>query len=93
MATQKKGKLSFTTTFIISLILLVIALTVSILIGDAKIHISTIFDVIFIFVKKEENVIFSIAFTVLCFPVVSFMLQTIGYEYFTLVQSRPRIAI
>ena len=55
MATQKKGKLSFTTTLIISLVLLVIALTVSILIGDAKIHISTIFDAIFNYDNKNQQ--------------------------------------
>ena len=47
MTTQKKGKLNFTTTFIISVVLLIVALIVSIVIGDAKIHISTIFDAVF----------------------------------------------
>ena len=37
------------------MVLLVIALTVSILIGDAKIHISTIFDAIFNYDNKNQQ--------------------------------------
>src|SRR5699024_10869754 len=55
MTTQKKGKLNFTTTFIISVVLLIVALIVSIVIGDAKIHISTIYDAVFNYDSKNQQ--------------------------------------
>ncbi|MDW5472434.1 FecCD family ABC transporter permease [Staphylococcus equorum] len=55
MTTKKKGKLNFTTTFIIVFILLVVALIVSILYGDAKIHISTIFEAVFTYNPKNQQ--------------------------------------
>src|SRR5699024_648106 len=59
MTTQKKGKLNFTKTFIISVVLLIVALIVSIVIGDAKIQISSIFDAIFYYDSKiqQHNII------------------------------------
>ncbi|PTI76297.1 iron ABC transporter [Staphylococcus succinus] len=55
MMTKRKGKLNFTTTLLVSVVLLLIALTVSILLGDAKIHITTIFDAIFNYDSKNQQ--------------------------------------
>lgn len=55
MMTKRKGKLNFTTTLLVSVVLLLIALTVSILLGDAKIHITTIFDAVFNYDSKNQQ--------------------------------------
>lgn len=55
MMTKRKGKLNFTTTLLVSAVLLLIALTVSILLGDAKIHITTIFDAVFNYDSKNQQ--------------------------------------
>ncbi|MCG7339810.1 iron ABC transporter permease [Staphylococcus sp. ACRSN] len=55
MSTNRKGKMNFTAILIISICLLVIALIVSILLGDAKVHLSTIFDAIFNYDKKNQQ--------------------------------------
>ena len=55
MTTKRKGKLNFTTTFIIAVLLLIVALITSILFGDAKIHLSTIFEAIFNYDPKNQQ--------------------------------------
>ncbi|NQD99551.1 iron chelate uptake ABC transporter family permease subunit, partial [Staphylococcus xylosus] len=55
MTTKKKGKLSFTATFIIAVLLLIGALIISILFGDAKIHLSTIFEAVFNYDSKNQQ--------------------------------------
>lgn len=55
MMTKRKGKLNFTTTLLVSVVSLLIALTVSILLGDAKIHITTIFDAVFNYDSKNQQ--------------------------------------
>ena len=55
MSTNRKGKMNFPTVLIISICLLVAALLVSILLGDAKIHLSTIFDAIFNYDKHNQQ--------------------------------------
>ena len=55
MTTKRKGKLNFTTTFIIAVLLLIVALITSILFGDAKIHLSTIFEAIFNYNPKNQQ--------------------------------------
>src|SRR5699024_9433733 len=55
MTTKKNGKLNFTSTFILILVLLIVALIASILFGDAKIHISTIFEAVFNYDPKNQQ--------------------------------------
>ncbi|MEN3090064.1 MAG: iron ABC transporter permease [Staphylococcus pseudoxylosus] len=55
MTTKRKGKLSFTATFIIAVLLLIGALIISILFGDAKIHLSTIFEAVFNYDSKNQQ--------------------------------------
>ncbi|MGW7924874.1 FecCD family ABC transporter permease [Staphylococcus xylosus] len=55
MTTKRKGKLSFTATFVIAVLLLIGALIVSILFGDAKIHLSTIFEAVFNYDSKNQQ--------------------------------------
>ena len=55
MTTKRKGKLNFTTTFIIAVLLLIVALITSILFGDAKIHLSTIFFLFFNYDPKNQQ--------------------------------------
>ncbi|GEQ04370.1 iron ABC transporter permease [Staphylococcus gallinarum] len=55
MSTNRKGKMNFPTVLIISICLLVAALLVSILLGDAKIHLSTIIDAIFNYDKHNQQ--------------------------------------
>lgn len=55
MTTKRKGKLNFTTTFIIAVLLLIVALITSILFGDAKIHLSAIFEAIFNYNPKNQQ--------------------------------------
>ena len=55
MTTKRKGKLSFTATFVIAVLLLIGALIISILFGDAKIHLSTIFEAVFNYDSKNQQ--------------------------------------
>ncbi|MBM2657937.1 FecCD family ABC transporter permease [Staphylococcus pseudoxylosus] len=55
MTTKRKGKLSFTATFIIAVVLLIGALIISILFGDAKIHLSTIFEAVLNYDSKNQQ--------------------------------------
>ncbi|WP_436962203.1 FecCD family ABC transporter permease [Staphylococcus shinii] len=55
MTTKRKGKLSFTATFIIAVLLLIGALIISILFGDAKIHLGTIFEAVFNYDSKNQQ--------------------------------------
>lgn len=55
MTTKRKGKLSFTATFVIAVLLLIGVLIISILFGDAKIHLSTIFEAVFNYDSKNQQ--------------------------------------
>lgn len=55
MTTKRKGKLSFTATFVIAVLLLISTLIISILFGDAKIHLSTIFEAVFNYDSKNQQ--------------------------------------
>ena len=55
MTTKRKGKLSFIATFIIAVLLLIGALIISILFGDAKIHLGTIFEAVFNYDSKNQQ--------------------------------------
>lgn len=55
MTTKRKGKLSFTATFIIAVVLLIGALIISILFGDAKIHLNTIFEAVLNYDSKNQQ--------------------------------------
>ncbi|MEB6239809.1 FecCD family ABC transporter permease [Staphylococcus xylosus] len=55
MTTKRKGKLSFTATFVIAVLLLIGILIISILFGDAKIHLSTIFEAVFNYDSKNQQ--------------------------------------
>lgn len=55
MTTKRKGKLSFTATFVIAVLLLIGALIISILFGDAKIHLNTIFEAVFNYDSKNQQ--------------------------------------
>lgn len=55
MTTKRKGKLSFTATFVIAVLLLIGALIISILFGDAKIHLGTIFEAVFNYDSKNQQ--------------------------------------